>query len=349
MKQIITEAEFRRKTEKSPSGGYLFFGEEDYLKTHAVKQARGAACPDTALAVFNDMTVDFSTTVFSADAVFSAIAAAPMMAETKAVTVTGLSVDELKPAELDALCDALSSLEEFDFNLFILVAAAGTLDPGYLPKRPSAALAKLGEKLTPVKFDRVPDAKLSSWTVRHFAHNGVKAESGVPAAMLERCGRDMFTLANEVDKLSFYALSKGRDAVSLEDVEEVSSISEEFDSFAFGNAVAEGDTEQALRILALMKARKLEPVIALGEITKTFSDMLAVKLLTAAGIAPADIAPMTKLHEYKVKLYQKNVADISESRLRQAVEMCESADLALKQSPTGYVEIEKLICCTVEK
>ena len=348
MKEIITEAAFRKRMESAPTGGFLFFGDEDYLKHHALKTARAAVCPDPSLAIFNDMSVDCSVSGFSADAIASAIAAAPMMADSKIVTVSGLCINDLKQAEIDELCDAVASIEEYDFNTLIISVPSGMIDYGYLPKRPSATLAKLCDKLTPVFFDRVPDAKLASWALRHFAHNGVKAETGVPEAVIARCGRDMFALANEIDKLSFYALAGGRDAVSRTDVELVTCAAEDFDSFAFGNAIMDGDASGALKILGIMKARKVEPVIILGELTRIFSDLLAVKLLTAAGNPPAEIgALLGKVHEYKVKLYQKSVRDVPIDKLRRTLDMCISADRALKLSPMGYVEIEKLICTVV--
>ena len=119
--------------------------------------------------------------------------------------------------------------------------------------------------------------------VRHFEHNGVRAESGVAAAIIECCGSDMFTLANEVDKLSFYARSCGRDTVTLSDVPLVVSPNEEYDAFALGEAVADKRFERALSILSLMKARRIDPLIILGELSKTLSDMLGVKLLLEAG------------------------------------------------------------------
>ena len=42
MKNIITEAAFRKMIAANPSGGYLFFGDEDYLKSYALKAARAA-------------------------------------------------------------------------------------------------------------------------------------------------------------------------------------------------------------------------------------------------------------------------------------------------------------------
>lgn len=345
MKEMITDAAFRKRLEKDVTGGYLFFGDEDYLKAHALKVARAAACPDQSMAVFNDINVDCTATDSFIDRLWGAISAAPMMADTKLVTMTGLNVNDLKASDLDSLCAAIASIEEFDFNLLIISVPAGMLDEGYLPKRPSPALSKLSEHLTPVRFPKVEAAKLSSWIVRHLEHNGVRAESGVPAAMIERCGSDMFTLSGEADKLAFYALSQGRDTVTLADVPHVTCPNDEFDSFALSTAVADGNAARALDVLALMKARKIEPVIVMSELSKTLGDMLAVKMLLGARKSPSEIASALKFKsEYQVKMIINRVRDVSVNYLRSAVDACSEADAALKLSPTGYLEIEKLVC-----
>ena len=345
MKEIMTDVAFRKKIERDATGGYLFFGDEDYLKAFALKAAREAACPDPSLAVFNNMNVDCTATENFIDQLWSAIAAAPMMADTKLVTMTGLDVGSLKASELDSLCSAIASIEEFDFNLLIISVPAGMLDEGYLPKRPSATLQKLCEHLTPVHFPKVAPQKLGGWIVRHFEHNGVKAEAGVPAAIIERCGGDMFTLSGEVDKLSFYALANGRDVVTLDDVPLVTCPNDEFDSFALSTAVATGNSARALDVIALMKARKIEPVIVMAELSKTLGDMLAVRVLADARKSPSEIAAALKIKsEYQVKMIMSRAQDVSLDYLRDAVEACCAADAALKLSPTGYVEIEKLVC-----
>ncbi len=344
MNSIITDAEFRKRIEKAPTGGFLLFGDEDYLKAHAMKTAVSLACPDPSLSVFNLMTVDPMSPDLP-DALVAALAAAPMMADLKAVVISGLSVEGLSPKELEALVAAVSTISEFDFNLLIISVPAGMIDEGSLPKRPSPALQKLAESLTPVYFPKVDAAKLESWIMRHFTHYGLKAEAGVPSAVIGRCGRDMFTLANEIDKLSFYTLSRGRDAVALADVEYVTCQTEDFDTFALGNAIASGSYERALDVLGLMKARKVDPVIISAELSKTLGDMLTVKLLLAEKKSFAEIAAALRVKsEYAIKYTAQSVKNVSIDSLRRAVEACVAADAALKLSPTGYVEIEKLIC-----
>jgi hypothetical protein len=48
--ELLKDADFRRELKGTPRAGYLFFGEEDYLKSFAVKQAREVICPDPTFA-----------------------------------------------------------------------------------------------------------------------------------------------------------------------------------------------------------------------------------------------------------------------------------------------------------
>ena len=47
---LLRESDFRKEIKASPRAGYLFFGDEDYLKAFAVKSARDAICPDPSFA-----------------------------------------------------------------------------------------------------------------------------------------------------------------------------------------------------------------------------------------------------------------------------------------------------------
>ena len=124
----------------------------------------------------------------------------------------------------------------------------------------------------------------------------------------------------------------------------VTCLTEVFDSFALSSAIAEGKSDLALRILGTLKAQKAEPVAILGELSRTLSDMLAIKIMAGAGLPPKEIAGTLKVHEYKVKLYLGNVRELSAKKLSRALDLCVEADSALKLSGSGYVELEKLIC-----
>ena len=339
---IITESEFRKSIAKAPAAGYLFFGDEDYLKSFALKTAREAICPDEALAPFNNIRLEGID--LTPDSLLDAITTLPMMSERKLVEVSGFRFSDLRSRQLEEYLEVLSTLEEYDYNTLIINVPAGGIDPGRLPKRPSSILKKLSETLVPVSFSSPTPLMLSKWVARHFNANGVRADVAVCAATVEFCGNDMHQLSGEVDKLSYFALANGRDYVDMQDIKQVAVADTSYDSFALTNAVMASNKTAALAVLAEMKRKRVEPTVVLGEVVRVVCDMLSVRLMTDEGLTAGEIASRLKIHEFRVTLCLNSAARVD--RLKRLLEMSAEADNALKQtlSSHGYEAIERLIC-----
>lgn len=338
---IITDADFRKALKGGLDGVYFFFGAEDYLKLHALRSAREAVCPDPSLEFFNDIKIDGSE--FDPSSLVNALPTLPVMAEKKLIEITSLDLGTMKKAELDALLACLSEAADYDFNVIILSAVADGIDEGYLPKYPSPMLKKIMQHATPVHFPRSSPAQLSRWVQKHFAHNGIEADPALCSDLIDFCGKDMFVLSNETDKLSWFLLSHGRTRLLRGDMENVSIPDTGYDAFAFANAITARRRADALTVLAEMKRRRIEPTLIMGEIIKTFCDMLNIRLLADDGLSPRDIGEkLGKMHEYKVKLILRDTP--SAERVRELLLLCERTDAALKLSAQGYMPIEQLIC-----
>ncbi len=340
---MIREDAFRKQIKSGLAGGYFFYGDEDYLKVHALKSARAAVSPDEGLAVFNDVRMDAMT--FSAQALIDALQPLPMLEDKKIVTVTGLPLASMRQSEVEDLFDALETLAEYDYNVLILSIPAGQLDVG-TPKKPSALFTRLKKYLTPVCFDSITGARLVSWVGKHFAAHGVKASPAVCSYLVEYSGHAMFTLANETEKLSQYVLANDRDEVTQADVDLVATSVIENEAYALTNALIEGRGDKALQALSVMKFEQAEPVKIFSEISFAVADMLTVKAMLEQGAPIVDIAAaLKKGGEYKARLYASAVAKRPIERLRRALTLCAEADLALKSSSIrGYEAIERLIC-----
>lgn len=339
---IIKEDIFRKQLKSGLRGGYLFFGEEDYLKSFSLRAAREALAGEETFAVFND--VQIAPIDYTPSALLNALTPPPMMAEQKIVTVNGLAISAMKPSELDDLCEVLSTLSDYDYNVLIISVPAGLIDEGNLPKRPSAILTRLSEYLTPVRFEAVTGARLVSWVGKHFSHHGVSATGEVCSLLIERCGRSMFTLAEETKKLSFYVLSHGRSTVLAEDVRAVSVSVVESDAYALANAILDGKYSAAIDALSVMKFQRVEPVIILGEVSRVICDLVSVKALQEQGLPTPEIAATLKMNDYKARLYASAASSKPYARLKRALLLCSEADLSLKLSMQGYTAIERLIC-----
>jgi len=338
--KILTEAEFGRQL-SAPASGYLFFGDEDYTKLHATRRLRDAVCPDPSLATFNN--VYFSALDFSPSRLVDALEPPPLLSDRKIITVAGLDLSTFRPDEIDSLCEALSVIADYDYNVVCLSLPAGSIDEGRLPGAPSGLLSRLGELLTPVHFPRITPSRLAGWVGKHFEHNGIVPDTALCSRVVDYCGTSMFTLSNEVDKLSFYALSQGRNTILPQDIEAVCIADTEYDTFAFANALTAGDRRRALDILSVMKLRRIEPTIIMGEVSRVFCDMLTVRTFMDEGLTPTDVAQATRIKEYPARRYFAALQKVSTDTLRHILDMCESADASVKSS-RGYEAIERFIC-----
>lgn len=340
--EIIKGDAFGKQIKKGLSGGYLLFGDEDYMKSHSVKAAREAIASDGAFGLFNDMRIEVMD--YSAGALLDALMPMPMMSDKKLVTVNGLNINGLKPKELDDLCEVLASLGEYDYNILIISVPAAMIDEGNLPKYPSALLKRLGEYLTLVNFEPVTGARLVAWVGKHFKYNGVDAPPEVCSFLISYAGKSMYTLANETEKLSFYVLQNGRTEVTRQDVINASVAEISTDAFTLANAILDGRSEDAVNALAVMKFRRVDPIVLLSEVSRVVCDLVSVKALADEGCSASEISSLLKMNEYKTRLYVQGAAGKSMQKLKEAVGLCNEADIALKLSAQGYLPIERLVC-----
>ena len=351
---IISGTEFLKRIKENADGNYLFYGEEDYLKAHALKSFKDAMGLDEALEIFNLIKIDVLD--YDAEKLIDALSMPPMMAEKKLVVVTGLNIKKMSRGgksddgdnsvgELRALIDAIKHLEEFDYNNLIIIIPAGNITEDEPKKKLPAALASLSEYLTPVKFEASTPQKLSLWVARHFEHHGIKARAEDCTHLVNFCGRDMFILSGEVEKLSLYAKAQGRDYIVREDIPLICCAEMEYGAFEFSNAILEGRKNDALSILRVMKFKQIEPLAIMGELSGILSDLLKIKILLGAGKNLQQIEQETRMNSYKVKLYVGSARRMELSRLQAIVLAATEADLAMKfQFDAGYLHLEKLIC-----
>ena len=338
---IISGNDYKKLLKSGIGTGYLFYGEEDYLKAYALRETEKEICPDSAFSVFNVIKIDALD--YSPQKLLDALMPPPMMTERKLIILTCFDFRSVKQDELDALFEVLAELSTYDYNTVIFTVSSGSIDEGYSSSKPSGILLKLEKYLTPVCFEKSTPQKLALWAIKHFEHGGAKISEKNAAFLVEYCGTGMYKLSNEIDKLCAYVAYHGRSEVTAEDIRQVSIADTEFDTFALTNAIMEGRSSDALSVLDFLKFKRTDPLIIFGEISKTICDLLMVKRLTDDGMTPFDIGKAKIINEYRAKILAANAKKISYERLRRKIAFCTEADRQLKLSPKGYSAIELLI------
>ena len=343
MNKIISVQELRDRIKMGLSGGYMFFGDEEYLKFHYLKDVRKSVLGETDDSFFNHRRVsalDFNVGKITEALITSSVG---FFSEEKTLCeIHELNFNERTESEIKALCTALENADPE--IIYVIYVTADEFDPGLIPKSPSKLLLRLSEYLTPVNFQKESDIKLVKWTARHFAAEKLSYETGVCEMLVDRSGRDMFVLSNEIEKLAAYVKFHGEGYVKKEYVEKVCASNLEINAFDFSNAILEADTDKAYLILSDMEKRKEKPLHIFGAVSKVISDLYLVRVLADSGDNDKEISSKLKIHEYKVGIYRKSALRRSKTRLKKLLSLCAETDVRLKStSLSDYAVLDKLV------
>jgi DNA polymerase-3 subunit delta len=154
----------------------------------------------------------------------------------------------------------------------------------------------------------------------------------------------MSVLANEVEKLCALAKARNLSAITEREVNEAAASTLECDTFAFSNAILEKNKKAAFIALDEMKSRRTDPVMILGMMAKTYTDILNVAMMLKDGVGQTDIQNATKMNPYKLKLYISAAKKYTTEHARKILAELTRVDTGAKYGGvTGYTAIELFI------
>ncbi len=343
MNQTIDSVKFRAAAKEGLTGGFLFYGEEEYLKHFCLKTARNAVVPDV-----NDSfnRIRFDSDNYSLAALEDAIISPPVFAEQKIIELHGAELSKLKDKDLEAFCAVLELLSDSPETVLVVYTSPAEFDPG-LPKRPTATFKALADRLTPVYFEKQSGEKLVKWIGGHFAHNKINVTPDLCRTLMARCGQDMYALSSEIEKLCAYVASKNRSELTKEDIDLLASKHKEIGEFDFSNAILNRDCDLAFYILSDKEAKDKagnDVGLILGSMISIYSAMYRVALCLEEGLSITEAATALKLNEYRCKLYSRALSGRKKEDIAHLLKLCEEADMLLKKGAAkGYCVLSRLI------
>ena len=355
----MTDVEFNKLLSEPDklAGGYLFFGEEDFMKSRYADRFQQAVAGDDALSI-----MAFDGNELTPSDLAEALGSVSMFGGRRFVRVDHAPAGKWKKKtkkdkddEKDEDDDGSDGLLDDYVGIFASVAGDpdvaycitvdfGAADFGDVAKnKPTALYKKLTEHLTPVYFGAKGGAQLRKWIERHFLAEGLAADYTAAQTLMSISGQDMFTLTGECAKLVAYAKAKGESTVTSDMVRLVASPTLVEEAFELSNAIISGDKKKALHALYGAKMRREEPIMIMGLVSKTIADMLAASIYASSGLTVAEVAKKLKIHEYKATLYLR-AAGNDPSATEAALRRCLEADRQLKSTMHDFTPIERLIC-----
>ena len=319
----------------------MLYGEEEYMKQNARRLLERTICPDES---FRDMNlIRFDTLDYSPEALSDSFASAPVFSEQKLVIVSGLDIDGMREGEFNALLSAIDSVNEYQGNFFALIVPADKLP--YIGRADRLKrFNKLCELMRPIIFEKYTMQRLVPWCRMHFEADGCEAEPDFIKRFISYVSDDMSILDSEIRKLCCYVRASGRTEPSFDDVEAVCTSYEEFGAFDLMNAILSGNRALALRIIRRKKEDRIEPILVLSEISGVVYDIIAIKSMMSSGMSQSEMASLTKLKDYPLRLRIEAANKFSSELLAALLKEILKADRNLKSGIPGYGGIEKIVC-----
>lgn len=177
-------------------------------------------------------------------------------------------------------------------------------------------------------------AALNAWVRRRLTAAGLSAEPNAIRLLLDRAGADTALLAAEIEKLSLYALGRGR--ITVDDIKLVTSLAPGGNVFELGDALGEGRPEEALTILIELLGHE-HHLLVLAMIIRHFRLLLKAKTwLWAAPPGPsAGAAKSLGLPPFVAEKYLRQAKALSWAALKRALKLLESAHRQLVTQPVA--------------
>lgn len=275
---------------------YLFYGPENYLRDQAVRRLLEHLLPPGARE-FDYHVLDGETA--SVQDILSAAAFAPLMAARRLVVVRDAGLfqgsekkqAEKKQAGENAILDYLAQPRAETCLVF---------DTGKGVDKRRKVYKEAARVGCAVEFTRLKPAELVKWLAKQAGAEGCSLQREAADEMLSRCGRDMYTLYNEIKKLACYtgpgkSIGPGlvRDMVAGRVDENI---------FEVVDAAGEKDCRRALSGIRGLLLQKQQPQQIIGMVARQFRLILQVRELAAGGAAREQIISALKMHPY---VYQK--------------------------------------------
>lgn len=179
-----------------------------------------------------------------------------------------------------------------------------------------------------VEFAEQNEDVLTRWVLGRLKREGKKITGSVMQLFLSKTGTDMGNIDKELEKLFCYTM--GRDVITAEDVEAVTTEQISNKIFDMVNAIAEHNQRQALDFYYDLLALKEPPMRILFLISRQFQILFNVKSATAKRVDNKTIAQKAGIPEFAVRRNQAQARNFTLEQLRQALEDGVSYEEAVK-------------------
>ncbi|KAF1084104.1 DNA polymerase III subunit delta [Sporotomaculum syntrophicum] len=313
---------------------YLLYGPESYLRDQAIELLKKYVLPPGGEQINYDV-LDGST--MSGLEIVTIATSTSFLAGRRLVLVRSPQIFETKAEKNEQdIKHILGYLASPYAGTCLVFETAQNVDKR---KKIYKEIARVGRT---IEFTLLKPADLTKWLAKRAREEGCNIGREAVGELLARCGRDMYTLYHEMEKLVSYT-GPGK-TISLETVRQMVAARLEDSIFEVVDAIGGKNYVRALSGIRNLLMHKQQPQQIIGMVARQFRLILQVQGLAQKGMSREQIIAALKLHPFvytKIYAQRKN---FPAGQLVKALNHLTELDYALKTGRADfYPAIETFI------
>lgn len=307
---------------------YLIWGPEDYLADRFFDEIK-KLCITSDADDFSYRRLDERD--FSPLTLREAVDSVPFLSERSLVEIRGIDINKLPNA--DEIGNILADIP--DYCTVVFMAPIG-FEPDKRLKL-YKAIQKHGREIC---VTAQGGDILIKWIIRRFAAAGKGIELNAVQRLINVSGDLMNGLIPEINKIAAYAKDE---RVTEADVDAVAHHIPEAVVFDMTDALAKGENNAAMRLLAeLLADKNNEPTMILAMVGMQMRKLYAARVAIDAGLGADYLMKTLGLkYDFIANRLLASSRRFSTKQLAHAVELCAQTDYAMKSSKTEPTELLK--------
>lgn len=177
-----------------------------------------------------------------------------------------------------------------------------------------------------VRFDRLPDSAILSLLIKGAEKRGSRLSEACARTMVELCGRDLYALLGELEKLCIAS-----DDISEPLIRAVVTKTMEATSFEIIEHLLAGKLDRAIQSLRILLDRKTPSQMILGAMIFPFVDMYRLRTAQKAGRTLRDVMKdFSYSSSFRLEKAQRSMRGLSDEQIRSCLAALGEADAFLK-------------------
>ena len=304
---------------------YILYGEDDFSRDEALAEIKEGLGDPAALATNTSV---FEGRDITLDELVSTCDTMPFLGPVRLVIVRGLlglfeppDKGKRPPRPKDSgwpsLKDCIGRIPDSTVLVF--------LDAGL--KKGNSLLKALAPAATVREFPALKAGKLTDWIQLRSEKRGGALSPAAARMLAELVGSNLRLLSNEIDKLCLYALGR---TVETDDIAALVASAREPSVFAMVDAILEGRTTTATRLLHSLEDEGAAPPYLLFMITRQFRLVIQARDLLQKKSRPSDIGSALGIRGYALEKTIEQARTHTMQRLEEVYERLLDTDVSIK-------------------